>query len=310
MHFFRSRLEESRLLWQFYWDMADEENWIKEMENILLQGDIGHDLTTINLLLGKHKTLETEILGHESALQVSISGGTDLIEQGHFGAAKIQERIDEVSGRWSELVARMDARKKRLTDGVDFHQFFTDADDVDNWMLDILRLVSSDDIGKDEGNVTTLLKKHKDVTDELKNYQSTIDALHEQANNLGEEDRESGPVVERLASIDRRYKELLEMAKIRKQRLLDALSLYKLFTEADGVEQWIAEKEKMLDTMVPGKDIEDCEIMKHRFDGFDREMNANASRVAVVNQLARQLLHVEHPNSDDIVDRQNTLNSR
>ena len=45
----------------------------------------------------------------------------------------------------------MDARKKRLTDAVDFHQFFTDADDVDNWMLDILKLVSSDDIGQDEG---------------------------------------------------------------------------------------------------------------------------------------------------------------
>merc|ERR1719410_1961962 len=66
----------------------------------------------------------------------------------------------------------------------------------------------------------------------------------------------------------------------------------------------------MLGTMVPGKDIEDCEIMKHRFDGFDREMNANASRVAVVNQLARQLLHVDHPGSEDIVARQNQLNSR
>ena len=41
--------------------------------------------------------------------------------------------------------------------------------------------------------------------------------------------------------------------RLRKQRLLDALSLYKLFTEADGVEQWINEKEKMLVTMVPGK---------------------------------------------------------
>ena len=51
-------------------------------------------------------------------------------------------------------------------------------------------------------------------------------------------------------------------------------------------------------------------MMRHRYDGFDREMNANASRVAVVNQLARQLLHVEHPNSDDIVARQNQLNGR
>ncbi len=113
-----------------------------------------------------------------------------------------------------------------------------------------------------------------------------------------------------MASIDGRYRDLQELAKLRKQRLLDALSLYKLFTESDGVEQWISEKEKMLVTMTPGKDIEDCEIMKHRFDGFDREMNANASRVAVVNQLARQLLHVEHPNSEDIIACQNKLNQR
>merc|ERR1712051_404473 len=304
----RSRLEESRLLWQFYWDMAEEENWIKEMQNILLQADIGHDLTTINLLLSKHKTLETEILGHESALQVSISGGDELISQGHFGSEKIMERIQDVTEMWTQLIGLMDNRKRRLTEAVDFHQFLTDADDVDTWMLDVLRLVSSDDIGKHESNVQTLLKKHKETTDELKNYASTIDALHEQGSTLGEDDM---PMVqERLASIDKRYKELQELAKLRKQRLLDALSLFKLFTEADGVEQWINEKEKMLQTMVPGKDIEDCEIMKHRFDGFDREMNANASRVAVVNQLARQLLHVDHPGSEEIVNRQNQLNSK
>jgi hypothetical protein len=30
----------------------------------------------------------------------------------------------------------------------------------------------------------------------------------------------------------------------------------------------------------------------------------------VVNQLARQLLHVDHPNSEEIVSRQNQLNSK
>lgn len=66
----------------------------------------------------------------------------------------------------------------------------------------------------------------------------------------------------------------------------------------------------MLATMTPGKDIEDVEVMRHRYEGFEQEMNANASRVAVVNQLARQLLHVEHPNSDEIVARQNQVNAR
>ncbi len=56
------------------------------------------------------------------------------------------------------------------------------------------------------------------------------------------QDRDAPEVQARLGTIDRRYKELQELAKLRKQRLMDALSLYKLFNEADMVEAWIDEK--------------------------------------------------------------------
>ncbi|XP_076171630.1 spectrin beta chain isoform X4 [Ptiloglossa arizonensis] len=306
----RARLEESRNLWQFYWDMADEENWIKEKEQIVSTGDIGHDLTTINLLLSKHKALENEIQSHEPQLMSVAAVGDELVRQQHFGSDRIQKRLQEFLGMWNHLLDLAAFRRKRLEEAVDYHQLFADADDIDIWMLDTLRLVSSEDVGRDEANVQSLLKKHKDVTDELKNYAATIDQLHQQASALGEQDVKSPEVLERLASIDSRYKELMELAKLRKQRLLDALSLYKLFSESDGVEQWIGEKNRMLETMVPAKDIEDVEIMKHRYNGFEKEMFANASRVAVVNQLARQLLHVEHPNSEQIVARQNELNQK
>ena len=118
----RTRLEDSRQLWQFYWDMAEEDNWIKEMENILSQGDIGHDLTTINLLLSKHKALEQEILAHEKTLQQSMSPGRMLIEQGIWGAEKIQARLDEVQSNWGRLIEMMNNRKRRLTEAVDYHQ--------------------------------------------------------------------------------------------------------------------------------------------------------------------------------------------
>ena len=39
----------------------------------------------------------TEILGHESTLQVSISGCDESIQQGHFGSKKIQKELSNVS---------------------------------------------------------------------------------------------------------------------------------------------------------------------------------------------------------------------
>ena len=51
----KSWLLESRKLWQFYWDMADEEGWIKEKEQLMSAPDLGHDLTSVHLLLNKQK---------------------------------------------------------------------------------------------------------------------------------------------------------------------------------------------------------------------------------------------------------------
>ena len=304
----RARLEESRRLWQFYWDMEDEEGWIREKEHLMSSPDLGHDLTSVHLLLNKHKAMEDEMTARHTHLESVLQIGNDLISAGNFGADKIQQRIDEINQQWDSLMDLAAFRKKRLNEAVDFYQFFADADDVDAWMMDTYRLVSSEDVGKDEDSVQSLLKKHKEVTDELKNYESTIQAIHEQASNLGEEDLENPEVPARLSQVDKRYQELLELAKLRKQRLLDALSLYKLFNESDGVETWIDEKEKFLTTIIITDDIEELAIMKHRFDSFEHEMNANASKVAVVNQLARQLLQVEHPNAAEVIAKQNDLN--
>ncbi|CAH1264127.1 SPTBN1 [Branchiostoma lanceolatum] len=306
----RSRLEESRKLWQFFWDMAEEEGWIKEKSAVLASPEIGHDVTSVNLLVNKHKALEREMQARREYIDGVIGSGEELIDQQHFGAGKIRTRINEVNTQWDELEQLAEIRKKRLHNAVDLYQFFADADDVENWILDTQRLVGSEDVGRDEASVQSLIKKQQAVSEELNNYQTNISQLHDQAKGLGEEERESPDVENRLATVDQRYKDLLEMAKLRKLRLEDALALHKLFTEADGVEAWIDEKEQMLNTMEFGNDIEELEVVRHRFEGLEQEMNAQASRVAVVNQLGRQLLQNQHPNSNEIMARQNQLNSR
>lgn len=306
----RNKLEESRKLWQFHWDMSEEEAWIREKEQILSSGEIGHDLTAVNLLISKNKALEEELSSHEAQLLDVLRHGEDLIQAGHFGSDKIQKRSREIERDWDQLKELQAARTNRLTEAIDYHQFFTDADDIDAWMYDILRLVSSEDVGIDEANAQSLLKKHNDVTEDLRNYANAIELLKMQAGNLNENDRNSREVIERLDLIDARYNELNQLAEIRRRRLLDAIDLYRLFSESDGVEQWIYEKEKMIGQMTLTRDMEDIEVMKHRFETFEQEMNSNASRVETVNKIAEHLLQSQHPNSRDILNRSNQLNQK
>lgn len=88
------------------------------------------------------------------------------------------------------------------------------------------------------------------------------------------------------------YNELADMFKLRRTKLNDQLSFLRLQNDIDGIEEWIDEKERFLGTLDPTqvKDIEALEVIKHRFVGFEREMNSNAPKIAVVNQLARQLV--------------------
>jgi spectrin beta len=306
----RRRLDDSRLMWQFYRDMADAESWIREKEQLMSSPDLGHDLTSIGLLQSKHRANEDELAARHAHLLEELQVGRDLIAAGNFGAPKIAERIADIEGQWRNLQELSDYRRRRIAETVDFYQFFADADDVDTWMLDTLRLVTSDDVGHDEASVQSLVKKHKQICDELDAYRNVLDGLKVQSEALSPQDRESPEVVGRLASIERRYHELLEMAEIRKQRLLDALALYRIYNEADSVDQWITEKEKLLHTMIAKEDIEEIEILKARFDTFDQEMAANKDKVAIVSQLAGQLVSNEHPNSPEVADRERRLRDR
>ncbi|XP_058495768.1 spectrin beta chain, non-erythrocytic 1-like isoform X2 [Solea solea] len=305
----RARLEESRRLWKFFWEMAEEEGWIREKEQILSSLEHGKDLTGALRLLSQQRALEDEMSGRAGHLQHTIAEGQAMVEAGHFAAVKIQERIDDLQAQWVALEQLAAARKKRLEEALALHQFTADADDVDAWTLDALRIVSSGETGHDEFSTQALVRKHKDAAAEVASYRSAIDSLHEQAACLPKEE-ESEEVRGRLAGIEERYKEVCELTKLRKQALQDALALYKMFSEADACEVWIDEKEQWLNSMEIPERLEDLEVIQHRFESLEPEMNSQASRVAVVNQIARQLMHNGHPSEKDIKVQQDKLNNR
>lgn len=62
----RVRLEEFRRFWKFFWEMVEEEGWIREKEKILFFDDYGKDFISVMRLFSKYRVFEDEMSGRSS----------------------------------------------------------------------------------------------------------------------------------------------------------------------------------------------------------------------------------------------------
>jgi len=316
----QSKLNEAFKFWQLMEDVAEEELWINEKVQQLNVPDQKSNEPHVFSL--KPQVVEDEMTAHRNLQYERLTHDAHtLIEAKNYSHEEISERMAYIENKWHMLTNLVGNKKKRLQDLNESKHFFMDCEDVDSYLFELSRMLTQsacDDrsLGKDEITVLNLLKKHKDLEDEFNSYKQIVHNVHEQAANLpglkrheltesGDDDDNENEkrmaalldqVQQRLRALDRRYAELADMFKMRKQKLNDQLSFIRLQNDADNVEEWIDEKERFLATLDPTivKDIEALEVIKHRFDGFEREMNSNAPKVAVVNQLARQLVSAQN----------------
>ncbi|ETE72727.1 Spectrin beta chain, erythrocyte, partial [Ophiophagus hannah] len=205
----KARLDQSKRQWKFFWELDEAESWIREKEQIYSSLDYGKDLTSILILQRKHKTFEDELRGLGAHLKQIIKEGESMIVEKHFGASKICSRIEEVKALWSQLQELAAFRKKNLHDAESFFQFQVDADDLMAWLQDANRLVSSDDVGHDEYSTQALVKKHRDLLDEVANNKKIMDNLNRQAQSFPAEFRDVPGFENRLKAIQTMYNEVV-----------------------------------------------------------------------------------------------------
>ncbi|KAM3853784.1 spectrin beta chain, erythrocytic isoform 3-T3 [Vipera latastei] len=306
----KARLDQSKRQWKFFWELDEAESWIREKEQIYSSLDYGKDLTSILILQRKHKAFEDELRGLGAHLKQTIKEGEGMIAEKHFGASKICSRIEEVKALWAQLQELAAFRKKNLHDAESFFQFQVDADDLMAWLQDANRLVSSDGVGHDEYSTQALVKKHRDLLDEVANNKKIMDNLNRQAQSFPAEFRDVPGFENRLKAIQAMYNEVVSLADLRRQKLQDALDLYTILSETDACELWMSEKEKWLEHMEIPDTLEDLDVVQHRFDILEQEINSLASQIEGVNKAASALIESGHPRSGKVRQCQEHLNAR
>uniref|UniRef100_A0A3B3RNV7 Spectrin beta chain n=1 Tax=Paramormyrops kingsleyae TaxID=1676925 RepID=A0A3B3RNV7_9TELE len=306
----RSELEDSRQLWAFFQEVEEAEAWIREKIAILAAQTFGKDLSSVLRLLHKHKTLTGELLSRRKLLQQTMKKAKQFLNHKTIGTGQIQEKIMELKDEWKHLEEQASHRLNHLQDALNFFQFNVETDDVLAWLQDTYRLVSSEDFGHDEYSTQSLLKKHRGVQEDIEKHRLHVVSLRKHMVGLTLQYRDLEEVQARMAEVEQLYTEVAEVSVLRQQWLLDALAVYRMFSEVHACEVWIDEKEQWLNKMNIPERLEDVEVVAHRFESLDQEMNSLMGRILDVNQIVQQLLDGDHPSSDEVRHCQDHLNGR
>uniref|UniRef100_A0A8C4M2Y5 Spectrin beta chain n=1 Tax=Equus asinus asinus TaxID=83772 RepID=A0A8C4M2Y5_EQUAS len=279
----RAELEASRSLWALLQELEEAESWARDKDTARL--------------LAQHKILQGELGGRRALLQQALRRGEELAAAGGAvgpGAETVQlaglaERAASARRRWQRLEEAAARRERRLQEARALHQFGADLDGLLDWLRDAYRLAAAGDFGHDEASSRRLARQHRALTGEVEAHRGPVGGLRRQLATLGGASGAGALVVAlqvRVVEAEQLFTEVTEVAALRRQWLRDALAVYRMFGEVHACELWIGEKEQWLLAMRVPDSLDDVEVVQHRFESLDQEMNSLMGRVLDVNHTA------------------------
>ncbi|CAI4227013.1 unnamed protein product [Auanema sp. JU1783] len=177
----KQKLGESLQGNQLFRDIEDELAWIREKEQIAASTNRGRDLIGVQNLIKKQQALIAEIANHESQIDSVTKAAEDMIQQGHFLAPEIRDKLAQLRDNWRILKTKAEKRRAELDDSLQAHQYLADGNEAEAWMAEKEPILGSLDYGKDEDSAEALLKKHRAMLSDLEAFRGTIDDLRKQA---------------------------------------------------------------------------------------------------------------------------------
>lgn len=177
---------------QLFRDIEDELAWIREKEQVAGSTNRGRDLIGVQNLIKKQQALIAEIANHDSQIESVSSAANDMIQQGHFLAPEIRDKLAQLRDNWRILKSKAEKRRGELDDSLQAHQYLSDANEADAWMSEKEPIVGSTDYGKDEDSAEALLKKHRALLSDLEAFKGTIEDLRKQASQCKYQEQPMG----------------------------------------------------------------------------------------------------------------------
>ncbi|KAH9594755.1 hypothetical protein MS3_00008194 [Schistosoma haematobium] len=253
---------------------------IEERISFLQKSEAFVDNGNIDVFFRRHKAAESELETQRLIITRLFERTSSLIEEECPNYENLKEKVTKVEKAWEQLINLMAKRKTNLLFMKDLRSFVLSCDDADAWISEKYELSSSAmRLAMQTDSIYTiekLTKQHQETISSVNNFQTTIDQMKLQADELlgyidylytvaDKDVKSTEPILEATIKsknevgnlIKNRMKGLLDSFSvlsgcIRQTQflLLDAVSLHQLFQMASSTYNWIIEKEVYIQLLI------------------------------------------------------------
>uniref|UniRef100_A0A8B9CPV3 Spectrin alpha chain, non-erythrocytic 1 n=1 Tax=Anser brachyrhynchus TaxID=132585 RepID=A0A8B9CPV3_9AVES len=291
---------------RFHRDADETKEWIEEKNQALNTDNYGHDLASVQALQRKHEGFERDLAALGDKVNSLGETAQRLIQSHPESAEDLQEKCTELNQAWNSLGKRAD----QLEEGKNYLLICV-CRDLMSWINGIRGLVSSDELAKDVTGAEALLERHQEHRTEIDARAGTFQAFEQFGQQLLARGHYASPEIKEKLDILEQERTDLEKAWVQRRMMLDqCLELQLFHRDCEQAENWMAAREAFLNTEDKGDSLDSVEALIKKHEDFDKAINVQEEKIAVLQSFADQLISADHYAKGVIANRRNEVLDR
>ncbi|XP_063188806.1 spectrin beta chain, non-erythrocytic 5 [Chroicocephalus ridibundus] len=298
----RQRLLDSLQLQEFNRDAAELLIWMEEKYKIA-SDESYRDPTNVLRKLKWHEAAEKEMMANEEHFATLIKKGNQLIQDNHYAAVSIQEKMSELQKKWKELYGKMIERGDKLRQAGQQEQLMELLQDAKKKIEKIEKVLQESETGHDLRSSRDLLKQHRQLENETRELAEKMNSIVSHARKMATNHFDSQRILDETQKYLKRFESLQAPLDERRKLLEAAVDLYEFYHYHDMELNWINERLPIAHSTNCGKSLDVAQSLLQKHKELQAEVNAHKQQVQRVLDKGKTMVVGQHPSAQKISEK-------
>ncbi|NWW90294.1 SPTN5 protein, partial [Rhynochetos jubatus] len=298
----KQRLLDSLQLQEFNRDAAELLIWMEEKYKIA-SDESYRDPTNVLRKLKWHEAAEKEMMANEEHFATLIKKGNQLIQDNHYAAVSIQEKMSELQKKWKELYVKMIERGDKLRQAGQQEQLMELLQDAKKKIEKIEKVLQESETGHDLRSSRDLLKQHRQLENETRELAEKMNSIVSHARKMATNHFDSQRILDETQKYLKRFESLQAPLDDRRKLLEAAVDLYEFYHYHDMELNWINERLPIARSTNCGKSLDVAQSLLQKHKELQAEVNAHRQQVQRVLDKGNTMIVGQHPSAQKIAEK-------